>query len=127
MKSYIDCTGDVVVGDRIQFEEAVFGGSRRRPKILGTRTIEADVVADSYGEAKQQHTFSLVVRASNGFKPLDTGVRIRRKGRNVYRRGAVRARWNDEAARVAVAKEKHARGDAARVARGVRKAFEDSW
>ena len=103
-----NCTGDVVVGDHIQFERAVFGGSYRRPVFLENETIEAEVVADSYGAEKQQHTFTLQ-------KPDGTTFRI--KGRNVYRNGTRRQPWADEAIRRPLIDEKHARGDRARSAR----------
>ena len=122
----IHCTGDVVTGDRIRFDEAVFGGSHRRPSFLGIRTIEAEVVADSYGEGKQQHTFSMVVLESSGVSAVKPGERIRRKGRNVYRRETWRAPWEDEEEREKVAAEKHERGDQARTARAVRRREEEA-
>ena len=123
----IDCTGDAVVGDKVRFDEAVFGGSHRRPNFLGLRTIEAEITADSYGAAKQQHTFSMTVIASEGYDPIEPGTKIRRKGRNVYRRTTWRVPWDDESAREEVAEEKHARGDDARIARGVWKAAYDGF
>ena len=117
----IDCTGDVVVGDRVRFDEAVFGGSHRRPRFRGLRTVEAEIIGDSYGEQMQQHTFSIFVLASSGFDALRPSERIRRKGRNVYRRGVWRAAWADEDARLKVAEGKHARGEFARAAREIRR------
>ena len=98
----IDCTGDVVNGDRIRWSEAVFSGSHRNPTFEGERTIEAEIVADSYGTAKQQHTFSLLVVRAEGTSAPSPGERIRRKGRNIYRNGCYRAVWKNEAARRAV-------------------------
>jgi hypothetical protein len=118
---WVDCTGDVVVGDTIRFSEAVWGGSHKSPKKLGDRIIEAEVVKDSYGALKQQHTFTLVVIKSSGYQPLDPGDKILRKGRNVYRSGCERLLWDDESNRGLAAKEKHQRGDAARRARDRRK------
>ena len=125
----VDCTGDVVRGDRIRFSEAVFGGSHRRPKFLGLRTIEAEVLTESYGADRQQHTFSLLVHASDGIDAPAPGKRIRRKGRNIYRRRCFRAPWEDETARRAAAAEKHRRGDAARAVRKQRREIEQelSW
>lgn len=117
----INCTGDVVTGDVIRFEESVFGGSHRKPKYLGTRIVEAEVLNDSYGERKQQHTFSLLVLASTGTQALSPGARTTRKGRNVYRNGTMRKPWTDESARGAARQEKHARGDRARAARDERR------
>ena len=123
----ISCTGDVVVGDQIKFTEGVFDGSYRKPKFVGTRTIEALVLRDSYGLKKQQHTFTLKVLASAGTNPLVVGKTVRRKGRNVYgtetfyRNGTMRRAWKNESDRAAARAEKHERGDAARVDRALRK------
>jgi len=117
----IDCTGDVCVKDQIQFVESVFGGSFKKPKFLGERTIEARVIADSYGAMKQQHTFTLEITGSTGFQALQVGDKIKRKGRNIYRNGTKRAPWVDESARQAALDEKHGRGDFARAARQERK------
>ena len=110
----IDCTGDVVAGDTILFQESVFGGSYRKPKHLGSRQIIARIVRDSYGAAKQQHTFTLDVLWSDGVQPLSAGTRTTRKGRNVYGEFTLRMPWTDESQRHAAAEEKHARGDRAR-------------
>jgi len=113
----IDCTGDACIGDFIKFSESVFGGSFKKPKFLGERTIEALVVADSYGAMKQQHTFTLEITGSTGFQALPVGDKIKRKGRNIYRNGTKRAPWIDESAR----KQALGRGDYARAARQERK------
>lgn len=137
----IDCTGDVVTGDQIRFTEAVFEGSHRNPKKRGQRTIEAQVLRDSYGAAKQQHTFTLRVLASEGYQPLETGAVVHRKGRNVYRNGVKRTHWPDELPapgkesdeshwrlyggisneRAAARSEKHQRGNQARFERDLRR------
>lgn len=116
----INCSGDVVTGDTIRFTESVFGGSFRKPRYLGERTVEAIVIGDSYGAGRQQHTFSLVIVTCEGVDPLTPGTKTTRKGRNVYRNGTVRKPWIDEAQRVSAAEEKHARGDIARAARDER-------
>lgn len=115
----IDCTGDACVGDEILFTERVYGPYGQRA-YLGQRRVAARIVSDSYGAAKQQHTFSLVVLASDGFDPIAVGTGMRRKGRNIYRRGTRRRAWPDEARRLAVLAEKHARGESARAARTAR-------
>jgi hypothetical protein len=122
----ITCTGDIVVGDTIRFTEGVFGGSLRRPTLLGRRTIEAVVKRDSYGAGKQQHTFTLLVLSCAGAadilaNTISAGSTIQRKGRNVYRNGTHRKPWADEAARHPVLAEKHARGGAARTQRDIRR------
>lgn len=113
----INCTGDVVAGDHVRFEETVFRGSWRRPKPAGDRIVEAVVLKESYGEKKQQHTFTLQVTASSGTEPLAVGETIRRKGRNIYRNGTQRQPWGDESQRELARDEKHERGDSARAAR----------
>ena len=123
-KYNLPCTGDVVTGDCIRWTEAVFTGSHRRPNFAGERTIEAEVVADSYGTAKQQHTFSLLVVRAEGISAPEPGSRIRRKGRNIYRNGCYRAEWENEATRHQHQDENHQRGDAARVAREYRREAE---
>jgi len=117
----LDCTGDVVVGDVILFKEGVFGGTYRKPKHLGNRAVIAEVVKDSYGAAKQQHTFTLKILDSWGTEPLKAETTTTRKGRNVYRKGTKRVPWNDENARTKALEEKHARGSSARYQRAVRK------
>jgi len=125
MASYwIPAHGDVVTGDTIRFTESVFGGSYRKPRYLGLRAIRAEVIRDSYGAAKQQHTFTLRVIRSTGFDALETGKTIRRKARNIYRGEPDRLRWIDEAERDIVAAEKHERGDVARTVRDERRAAE---
>lgn len=59
INKWIDTTGDVVVGDTIKFTEAVFEGSYKNPKYKGDREIEAYIYSESYGKAKQQHSFSI--------------------------------------------------------------------
>jgi len=125
--------GDVVAGDTIRFAESVFGGSYRRPRYRGSRTIEAEIARDSYGVDKQQHTFTLRVISSSGLDALEAGKIIRRKGRNVYRGQPERLLWSDESERDIVAAEKHRRGDTARAARDDRRVvisdrfFSDRW
>ena len=118
-KYTIDCTGDVCQGDDILFSETVFGGSHRSPVALGTRRIAAAVIRDSYGAGKQQHTFTLLVIGSDGYDALRRGATIKRKGRNVYRNGVLRADRLD-GARAAALDDKHTRGSRARAARAIR-------
>lgn len=120
MTDWIDCTGDVVAGDVIRFTEGVYGGSYRKPRFLGERSVVARVLKESYGRDKQQHTFTIEVLESGGIEPLTAGTQTTRKGRNIYRNGTERRRWADETARGRAAEEKHSRGDAARTERAVR-------
>lgn len=121
-----NCTGNVVTGDTILFTESVFGGSHRKPKFLGDRTIAGEVLHDSYGEAKQQHTFTLKVLASDGIDSPAPGSKILRKGRNIYRNGTYRMAWADEAERKTAQEDKYVRGDAARAQRA-RRRLEDGY
>jgi len=119
----IDCTGDACVGDVILFAESVFGGSYHKPIFLGERRIAARIVRDSYGRAKQQHTFTLEILDSDGCDPLKPGSITTRKGRNVYRNGTLRQPWTADTDRRVSLDDKHRRGDAARATRAARVAF----
>ena len=117
----MDCTGDVVVGDTILFTEAVWGGSYQNPVHEGKRTIIAEVTKDSYGEKKQQHTFTFRVIDSWGHNALKKDFVTRRKGRNVYKNGTRRLPWDCREARTLALNEKHSRGNQARAARNIRR------
>ena len=121
---WIPATGDVVAGDEIRFTESVWAGSHRKPIYCGDRFVRGDVLRESYGAAKQQHTFSILVRESSGVSALEPGAKIRRKGRNVYKGRPSRLQWADESDRDAVAAEQHARGAAARADRDQRRECE---
>jgi len=121
MIEWTDATGDVVRGDVVRFTEAVFSGSFRSPKYAGNRTIVAEILRESYGAGKQQHTFTFRVVESSGVQPLVAGVETRRKGRNLYRNGIERQLWTDEAVRAQIAGEKHLRGSVAHQVRTVRR------
>ena len=110
-------TDSIVAGDTIRWAEPVFSGSFRKPKCIGERNITALVERESYGEAKQQHTFSMRVVEAEGAEAPAPGAAIRRKGRNLYKGLLGRLPWQNEEERDAVAQEKHARGDQARAAR----------
>jgi len=120
-------TGDVATGDVIQFTEAVFEGSFSNPAYVGDRNIMAEVLRESYGAVKQQHTFTLRIIKSSGTKPILPGAIVRRKGRNIYRNGTLRLMWADETARDKVLADKHSRGDIARVRRDERREYEPNF
>lgn len=101
----IDCTGDAVKGDRIVFERSLFTGSWRNPKFAGKELIEGEIIKESYGELKGQHTFT--IQQKDGSKLLI-------KGRNLYRHFTFRKKWGDESERNKALDEKHQRGDVAR-------------
>jgi len=105
----IDATGDVVVGDHIEFEKDIWSGSYWKPSHMGTELIQAKVIKDSYGDKKQQHTFTVVYD--------DTGEIKRIKGRNLYRYKVMREKWDDEESRKIALNEKHKRGNKARLKR----------
>jgi len=107
----IDCTGDACTGDFVEFERATFTGSHRKPKFAGMVTVRGQIVRESYGKEKQQHTFTI---------RLEDGTTTRIKGRNLYANGCRRKKWDDESQRVAVLKEKHERGSLARAERNER-------
>ncbi len=112
----IDATGDVVTGDHIRFERDMWGGTYRKPKWLGTEVVTGIVVRDSYGTAKQQHTFTIEYYPKSGYG------QTRIKGRNLYKHGVMRKAWRDESQRDKQADEKHGRGKKARGYAAVRKA-----
>ena len=107
----IDCTGDAVVGDEVRFERPTFTGSFRNAKFAGFEQITARIERDSYGQAKQQHTFALRTHDGN---------LLQIKGRNLYGQGVWRKAWADETQRHAALDEKHHRGDQARAERMLR-------
>ena len=101
----IDCTGDCVVGDSVEFERAVFVGSWKKPRFSHNETIRGKVVSENYGSQKQQHTFTVL---------LDDGKKMLIKGRNLYANGTKRKPWVDESLRKTALYEKHERGKIAR-------------
>lgn len=102
------CTGDAVTGDEVRFSQAMFSGSFRKPKFAGYRLITGVIVNDSYGQDKQQHTFTL---------KLEDGSSLKIKGRNLYRNGTWRKPWPNESDRENALAEKHAMGNTARAER----------
>ncbi|KAE9606761.1 hypothetical protein Lal_00026435 [Lupinus albus] len=119
----INCTGDVCKGDFVLFRQKVyekFDKMTRHGRILGNRTIAGRVVKESYGAAKQQHTFTVEVLWSSGVKKLPPLFPLLVKGRNLYRQKTYRQRWKNEADRVIVLSEKHRKGAAARLVRAMR-------
>ncbi|KAK3222609.1 hypothetical protein Dsin_009634 [Dipteronia sinensis] len=120
----INCTGDVCQDDVVLFTQKVyekFDKVTRHGRVLGKRTVAGRVVHESYGAAKQQHTFTIEVLWSKGFNKLPPLVPLLVKGRNLYRLRTFRQLWNNEAERVKVLAEKHKRGSAARAVRAMRK------
>ncbi|KAL0343651.1 UNVERIFIED_CONTAM: Zinc finger CCCH domain-containing protein 62 [Sesamum angustifolium] len=121
----IDCTGDVCKGDVVLFNQKVyqkFDKMTRRGSHLGRRTVAGRIVKESYGVARQQHTFTVEVLWSRGTKKLAPLYPLLVKGRNLYKLKTFRQRWKNEKERMEVLAEKHKRGAAARNIRAMRKA-----
>ncbi|KAL4291866.1 hypothetical protein GQ457_14G007230 [Hibiscus cannabinus] len=121
----LNCKGDACTGDVVMFEQNVYemfnlaSRSASGPP-CGTRIVAGRIVKESYGAAKQQHTFTIEVLWSKGEKPLSPLHPLLIKGRNLYRLKTLRQRWEDEGERQKVLMEKHSRGSLARSDRGVR-------
>ena len=111
----INCTGDVCKGDHVLFVRDIWGGTRRKPQHLGYEIITGVVIKESYGEAKQQHTFTIEQDDSYGKTLI--------KGRNLYKYGTWRKVWKNEEDRQVALDEKHQRGQQARSDRALRKYF----
>ncbi|RYQ80551.1 hypothetical protein Ahy_Scaffold1g106887 isoform D [Arachis hypogaea] len=119
----INCTGDVCKGDVVLFRQKVyekFDKKTRNGRVIGSRTVAGRVVKESYGAAKQQHTFTVEVLWSSGYRKLPPLFPLLIKGRNLYKLKTYRQRWKNEADRVKVLSEKHRRGEAARSVRAMR-------
>ncbi|EEF33201.1 hypothetical protein RCOM_0684740 [Ricinus communis] len=121
----LNCKGDACMGDVVMFEQNVYemyniaSRSASGPP-CGTRIVAGRIVKESYGAAKQQHTFTIEVLWSKGEKPLPPLHPLLIKGRNLYRLKTMRQKWEDEEERRKVLIEKHSRGSLARNARETR-------
>ncbi|XP_050285197.1 zinc finger CCCH domain-containing protein 62-like [Quercus robur] len=115
----LNCKGDACTGDVVMFEQNVYemfniaSRSASGPP-CGKRIVAGRIVKESYGAAKQQHTFTIEVLWSKGEKPLPPLHPLLIKGRNLYRLKTLRQRWEDEGKRQKVLMEKHSRGFVAR-------------
>ena len=78
---------NLVAGMKIEISEPVFAGSFRNPKFLGNRQIIGQIIKESYGNKRGQHTFTIDVKWAEGMYAEDVlqKKKIRRKGRNVYK------------------------------------------
>ncbi|KAI5422314.1 zinc finger CCCH domain-containing protein 62 [Lathyrus oleraceus] len=121
----LNCKGDACTGDVVLFEQNVYemfniaSRSGGGPP-CGTRIVAGRIVKESYGAAKQQHTFTIEVLWSKGEKPLPPLHPLLIKGRNLYRLKTLRQRWEDEEKRRKMLMEKHSRGFVARADREAR-------
>ncbi|KAG9450848.1 hypothetical protein H6P81_010813 [Aristolochia fimbriata] len=121
----INCTGDVCRGDVVLFRQRVyrkFDLARKGGDVIGKRTVAGRVVKESYGAAKQQHTFTVEVLWSKGPQSLPPLFPLLVKGRNLYRLKTFRQLWDDEVERHKVLAEKHKRGGEARLTRAIKRA-----
>ncbi|CAN6451392.1 unnamed protein product [Victoria cruziana] len=121
----LNCKGDACTGDVVMFEQNVYdmysivSRSATAPP-CGTRLVAGRIVKESYGAAKQQHTFTIEVLWSEGVKPFPALHPLLIKGRNLYKLKTMRQRWPDEMERSKVLHEKHTRGCRARFSREAR-------
>ncbi|KAK3022134.1 hypothetical protein RJ639_045273, partial [Escallonia herrerae] len=135
----LNCKGDACTGDTVMFEQNVYemfniaSRSASGPP-CGTRIVAGRIVKESYGAAKQQHTFTIYlfpalvlaksrlieVLWSKGEKPLAPLHPLLVKGRNLYRLKTLRQRWDNEGDRQKLLNEKHNRGAVARTNREAR-------
>ncbi|KAH7291382.1 hypothetical protein KP509_29G014600 [Ceratopteris richardii] len=121
----INCQGDACVGDVVLFKQRVYdlfnlGGRCSVGPAVGVRSVAGRIVNESYGSAKQQHTFTIEVLWSKGDRPLPPLYPLIIKGRNLYRIKTLRQAWADESERKRKLEEKHARGAQARMERRAR-------
>ncbi|KAH9665354.1 zinc finger CCCH domain-containing protein 62 [Citrus sinensis] len=85
----LDCKGDACTGDVVMIEQNVYkmfniaACSESGPP-CGKRIVAGRIVKESYGAAKQQHTFTIEVLWSKGEKPLPPLRPLLIKGRNLY-------------------------------------------
>nr|XP_043616426.1 uncharacterized protein LOC122588385 [Erigeron canadensis] len=114
------CTGDIVMFEQNVYETFNVASRSATGPPCGTRVVSGRIVKESYGAAKQQHTFTIEVLWSKGEKPLPPLHPLLIKGRNLYRLKTMRQRWEDESQRRKILSEKHSRGDAARLNREAR-------
>ncbi len=62
---------NLVTGMKIEISEPVFAGSFRNPKFLGNRQIIGQIVKESYGNKRGQHTFTIDVECAEGMYAED--------------------------------------------------------
>ncbi|GAA0139964.1 hypothetical protein LIER_01400 [Lithospermum erythrorhizon] len=121
----LNCKGDACMGDIVMFEQNVYemfniaSRSASGPP-CGKRTVAGRIIRESYGAAKQQHTFTIEVLWSKGEKPFLPLHPLLIKGRNLYRITTMRQKWEDEGERRRILSDKHARGAVARSNRDAR-------
>uniref|UniRef100_A0ACD5ZG02 Uncharacterized protein n=1 Tax=Avena sativa TaxID=4498 RepID=A0ACD5ZG02_AVESA len=121
----LNCKGDACKGDVVMFEQNIYRRKKGDPRGVkghqcGQRTNAGRIIKESYGTAKQHHTFTVEIFWSKGYKPWPPLHPLLIKGRNLYKDKTMRQPWPDEQERSRVLQEKHARGFIARKSRDVR-------
>lgn len=109
------CTGDEVCFVKAHWDSITVGSGKYKRNInviSEYELIEGKIIKDSYGKAKQQHTFTIQLKDKS---------KMLIKGRNLYRLGVWRKDWKIEEDRQEALDEKHGRGGAARNERSVMK------
>lgn len=91
-------TYDVCRGDYIRFYKKIFVGKYPNAKYIGEESMEGEVIKESYGLKRGQHTFTIKTEEGN----------IRMKGRNLYEL-CYRKEWENEEERKRILDEKHER------------------
>lgn len=76
---------NLVKGQIIEWTEKVFLDHGKNAIFCGERTNTGQIIKESYGEKRGQHTFTILIQASKGYQALSVGKNVCRKGRNVYR------------------------------------------
>ncbi|KAK9228903.1 hypothetical protein WN944_021860 [Citrus x changshan-huyou] len=78
------CTGDVVMIEQNVYKMFNIAACSASGPPYGKRIVAGRIVKESYGAAKQQHTFTIEVLWSKGEKPLPPLHPLLIKGRNLY-------------------------------------------
>ncbi|CAL4941611.1 unnamed protein product [Urochloa decumbens] len=120
-----NCKGDACKGDVVMFEQNIYRRKKGAPRgvkghLWGQRTNAGRIIKESYGTAKQQHTFTIEILWSKGYKPWPPLHPLLIKGRNLYKDQTMRQPWSDEEERSRAIQEKHERGDLARKSKAAR-------
>ena len=76
---------NLLKGQIIEWTEKVFLDHGKNAIFCGERTNTGQIIKESYGEKRGQHTFTILIQASMGYQALSAGKKVCRKGRNVYR------------------------------------------
>ncbi|MBK8584473.1 MAG: hypothetical protein IPN88_03125 [Bacteroidetes bacterium] len=76
---------NLLKGQIIEWTEKVFLDHGKNAIFCGERTNTGQIIKESYGDKRGQHTFTILIQASKGYQALSVGKNVCRKGRNVYR------------------------------------------